>query len=108
MSLPAGTAVPAATSRDGTWAALSADLVHAGRSCAPRTESDPQGDPGMTLCVYLGLESNKPETQLVRRKWDTPLRSNTRKKYFTPCLEYSSAEQPLATAGFAQAPPYNG
>lgn len=66
MFFPAGTAVPATTSRDGTWAELSADLVHAGRSCAPRTESDAQGDPGMTLCMYLGLESNKPETQLVR------------------------------------------
>lgn len=53
-------------SRDGTWPEFSADLIHAGRSCAPRTESVPQGEAEMKPCIYLGLESNKTEAQLVR------------------------------------------
>lgn len=50
----------------------------------------------MKLCIYLGLESSRPETQLGRKACS-----------FIPRLEHSSAEQPPATTGFAQAPPYN-
>ena len=46
---------------------FSADLTHAGRSRDPRTESDPEGEPETKPRIYLDLESNKPETQLVSR-----------------------------------------